>query len=92
MCKTPHTCSLRMYSTAAMRKLALSVFSWLGIRSRSAWNLQGSIEIILQPTLMGHPAHAFSCALDSTSLRTAPDTSEGERAHMQIQERKARSN
>ena len=40
-----------MYSTAAMRKLALSVFSWLGIRSRSAWNLQGNIDIILQPNL-----------------------------------------
>ena len=47
MCKALHTCSLRMYSTAAIRKLALSVFSWLGIRSRSAWNLQGNIIIIL---------------------------------------------
>ena len=81
MCKAPHTCSLRMYSTAAMRKLALSVFSWLGIRSRSAWKLQGNIDIILQPTLK-NTQHMPWLRPQQHIPKPAPDTSKGERAYL----------
>ena len=71
-----------MYSTAAMRKLALSVFSWLGIRSRSAWKLQGSIDINLQPTLKGIQHMPWLCP-PQHYLKAAPDTSKEERAYLQ---------